>query len=103
MRILFLAAIILFVGCGPAPQSSGSSTSESDSAMTSAPANGGNVLTDAERAEGWTLLFDGQSKTGWHSYLNKTNLDSWKVQDGMLVLDPKGGGGGSIVTDQDFE
>jgi hypothetical protein len=105
MRILLLAAVTFFVACGSTPQSSGSA-SENDtttSSGTSTNASGDNSLTDAEKAEGWTLLFDGQTKTGWHSYLNKTNLDSWKVQDGMLTLDPKGTGGGSILTDQEFE
>ena len=103
MRLILFAALSLFAACGPKPQSSGSQATENDTTMN-ASANSGaaNMLTDAERSEGWTLLFDGQSKTGWHSYLNKTNLESWKVQDGTLTLDPKGGGGGSILTDQEY-
>ena len=103
MRLLILAAVALFAACGPAPQAGGTTDNTNDSTMNSGAGTAMNALSDAERNEGWTLLFDGQSKAGWHSYLNKTNLDSWKVEDGTLTLDPKGGAGGSIVTDQEFE
>ena len=105
MRLALIAAVsLLYVACGPAPASSGNAENENDTAMNNAAASGTpNVLTDAEKAEGWTLLFDGQSKNGWHSYLNKTNLESWKVEDGALMLDPKGGGGGSLITNEEFE
>ena len=65
-----------------------------------------NMLTDAERNEGWQLLFDGTSKNGWHGYNRKGNLDTWKIQDGALVLD-KGTdtshSGTDIVTDEEYE
>lgn len=104
MRFLLFAAAVFFAACGPTPQTAGNETSDNDSAMNvSADSTQANTLTDAEKSEGWTLLFDGQSKNGWHSYQNKTNLESWKVENGTLTLDPKGAGGGSILTDQDFE
>jgi hypothetical protein len=103
MRLLLFAAVLFFAACGPTPQTSGTNESTDSSMNVNTDSAAVNTLTDAERSEGWTLLFDGQSKSGWHSYNNKTNLDSWKVQDGSLMLDPKGTGGGSILTDQEFE
>jgi hypothetical protein len=68
-----------------------------------------NTLTDAEKAEGWQLLYDGSTTRGWHVYLNKTDGSAWKSVDGTLLLDPskKDGwqtvGGGDLVTDSSFE
>ncbi len=46
-----------------------------------------NVLTDAERTEGWVLLFDGKSTTGWMSPKEKPLPDSY-VQNGSLNPHP---------------
>ncbi len=50
-----------------------------------APASCGgvNVLTPAEKAAGWTLLFDGASKAGWHAY-NGGSDEFWTIEDCAL-------------------
>lgn len=68
-----------------------------------------NELSDAEKAEGWSLLFDGISRNGWHIYNNISDGSAWKIIDGCLHLDPKQTidrltvGGGDILTDDEFE
>jgi hypothetical protein len=68
-----------------------------------------NTLTNAEMAEGWILLFDGQSKKGWHVYQGKSDGSAWKVENGTLMLDPKEKkdwqtvGGGDLITDSAYE
>lgn len=44
-----------------------------------------NTLTDAEKAEGWKLLFNGKNMDGWRAFKNKPS-DSWTVDstDGTL-------------------
>lgn len=63
-----------------------------------------NTLTDAERAEGWTLLFDGTSMQGWRGYGKTAMPDSgWSVIDGTITRTAQGG---DIVTAdayRDFE
>ena len=62
-----------------------------------------NTLTEAERAEGWKLLFDGRTTAGWRGYAQKEMPKNWSVTDGVLV---NAGGGGDIVTlddSADFE
>ncbi len=44
-----------------------------------------NVLTAAEKAEGWQLLFDGTSFAGWRGYrLPGPPPAGWEIRDGLL-------------------
>ena len=63
-----------------------------------------NVLTDAEKAAGWELLFDGETLNGWRDY-NGTGLEGpWVVEDGTLAALGLGADEhGYIVTDREFE
>jgi hypothetical protein len=62
-----------------------------------------NVLSPQEKAEGWTLLFDGQSVSQWRSVKSDsfpTNI--WSVHDGILTVQGLGNAessrGGDIIT-----
>jgi hypothetical protein len=62
-----------------------------------------NTLTAREKAEGWKLLFDGKTMTGWRgAYMDSLPKKGWDVRDGMLIVRESGGGeasfGGDIVT-----
>ena len=76
-----------------------------------APAKGAepaNTLSAAEKKAGWTLLFDGKTLNGWRAY-KKTDATGtrWKVEDGLLTVDPGAGndthGQMDIVTTSTFE
>jgi len=66
-----------------------------------------NTLTDAEKAEGWMLLFDGKSMDGWRAYNADTLPPNWVVEDGALKgLGATGGsdiGGDLVYGDEEFE
>ena len=60
-----------------------------------------NQLTDEEKKEGWTLLFDGKTTNGWRSFKKSTFPEKgWAVEDGWLHC--LGTGGGEIITDKQF-
>jgi hypothetical protein len=43
-----------------------------------------NILTDAEKKEGWKLLFDGKTINGWRMYRN-VPADGWEIVNGELI------------------
>jgi hypothetical protein len=79
------------------------------SAMQAAPQNGtaANTLTAAEKAAGWTLLFDGHSLDGWRGYKKPDAAGlRWKVDDGALSLPAQTAAGtrsGDIISKDTFE
>ena len=59
-----------------------------------------NVLTAKEKAEGWKLLWDGETTAGWRSVRNQAFPEKgWLIQDGEMSVIAKGGGGDIITTD----
>jgi len=85
--------------------------------MKPAP-EGANTLTDAEKADGWSLAWDGKTLDGWlavKSGCKEPPAKGWYIKDGTLTMRPvngiangqwfplppedqKLGGGGDIVT-----
>ena len=61
-----------------------------------------NNLDLQEKAQGWRLLWDGKTGKGWHSASGGAfPAKGWSMVNGELAVVPKGGGG-DIVTDQEF-
>ena len=58
-----------------------------------------NTLTAAERAEGWQLLFDGETTDRWRGF-RRQDMPGWMVEEGELR---RVGGGGDIVTTEQFD
>ena len=52
------------------------------------------TLTPAETKEGWKLLFDGKSLSGWQGYKGRPT-SGWKAADGVLIRD---GAGSDLVS-----
>ena len=65
-----------------------------------------NNLTDHEKANGWKLLFDGQSSTGWKSARSDNFPEKgWVIENGNLTVQASQGkesanGGDIVTTDQ---
>lgn len=39
-----------------------------------------------EYEEGWRLLFDGESLTGWHDFQQDGINGPWKIEDNSIVV-----------------
>lgn len=67
-----------------------------------------NTLSDYEKAEGYSLLFDGQSNAGWvGAYKDAFPEFGWEIKDGTINVLPSDGGestnGGDIVTEGQYK
>lgn len=65
-----------------------------------------NTLTAKEKKEGWKLLFDGKTTTGWRNYNSNTLGAGWKAVNGTLALDnsvTQREERGDIVTNDEYE
>ena len=88
MKQLFYRFIaVLFLGltaCNTAPkkeESKEGETAEVKAEAVAAP----NTLTEAEKAEGWILMFDGESTEGWREYDNPDFPDKgWYIEEGKI-------------------
>ncbi|MDR1402274.1 MAG: DUF1080 domain-containing protein [Tannerellaceae bacterium] len=63
-----------------------------------------NTLTPEEIADGWQLLFDGETLNGWKDYNGTTLTTPWHAVDGCIQAKGEGSdGSGYIVTDKEYE
>ena len=69
---------------------------------------GPNQLTQAEIDDGWVLLFDGETSTGWAGYNKESFPNGWQIVDGTMHCQGSGRGeagsveGGDIVFEKPF-
>src|SRR5688500_5403750 len=91
MRNTAIACLVFLASCKSAEtENEKPGSTETDTAMTSNIATSDssvNALSAAEKADGFELLFDGNSMGGWHVYNKKSDGSAWKVQDGTIHLD----------------
>ncbi len=85
LAIAALVLITAIAACGGSAEDSGESTSQT---AAETPINS---LTAEEKANGWQLLFDGQSFAGWRG-VGQDSLPRghWTIEDGILHKVPSG-------------
>ena len=99
-HLLFIAAAAALVSCGtPKAPSLDDVVAKALSLQSEAP----NTLSKAEKADGWSLLWDGATPDGWRSArADEFPARGWHITDGMLVVEAadgaESGNGGDIIT-----
>jgi len=61
-----------------------------------------NTLTDAEKAAGWQLIFDGKDFDGWHNFRRSGVRSGWQITNGALVC-VNARQAGDIVSSNEFD
>ena len=94
--------VVLLVACDSKPKTT-TRTADSTHADTQAmvmlkPTH--NVLSADEQAQGYTLLFDGKTLSGFHSYLSDS-VKGWVAEGGAIVCPGKTGA--DLVTNNEYE
>jgi len=97
--VLVVLLGVLLVGCGTATVEKAPAEAP---AVSSAPAD--NVLTDAEKADGWQLLFDGKSLDQWRGFRADTVPPGWTIDGDTLMFKADDGkeGFGDLTTKEQF-
>ena len=121
MKKLLIVVLIAAVGVGAYEfgYMRGKCAAKSEKAVMAPTPRGVNILTEAEKADGWRLLWDGKTLEGWvavKSGFTAPPEKGWVIDDGTLTMRPingispegewfplppedqKLGGGGDIVT-----
>ena len=63
-----------------------------------------NQLTEQEQAEGWELLFDGKTLSGWRDYNGENLTGPWVVEDGCIKAEGHGSdANGYVVNDRIYK
>ena len=96
--IIVLAGIVL-ASCG----GSGSRSTADSKQTKTEEIVADNTLSEAEKADGWILLFDGQTFSGWRGYNMEVMPLSWIIEDDAIKINGSGTGeahttdGGDII------
>lgn len=98
MKLILLASwVVAATACGgPTSSSDNATTPATDSVPPASKEN-------AAAADGWQVLFDGKTTSGWHSYGRSTVGTAWKVADGVLYLDTTQNDHKDLVTNDEYE
>lgn len=93
------AGLLLLTACGGGDQGAAGDDA-ADAAVETEEKSMKSDLSDAEVAEGWRLLFDGESLKGWRSF-KQNELVGWSIEDGALTNIAEGGT--DLVTDSGYK
>jgi len=98
----FAMGAILLSSCGE-KRATENALSETENTLSESS----NTLSESEKAEGWTLLFDGTTTDGWHLYNRGEVPSAWVVRNGELACLPAdsslGIEHGDLVSDKEYE
>ena len=79
-----------------------SATEEAQQGGETAAANRLNQLAPEERAEGWTLLFDGDDLSAWRGFQKEDVPAGWGIAQNAIHYDPEAEGGGDLITKKEY-
>lgn len=90
MQVMIVLLLMILTGCKKEP-------TKTDSSLEN---------LKKENGEQWTLLFDGKTFDGWHTYLQDTISSQWQIEDGVLFYKPdpeKNQGMNNLITDKTYK
>ena len=104
--LIAIVALAFITSCSQPSKKEETPAAEETAAVEEAA--GPNTLTAQEKEEGWMLLFDGQTNTGWRGYKKESFPVAWEIDNEALHIQGSGRGeagaqdGGDIVYNKEF-
>jgi hypothetical protein len=107
MKNLFYTVLLFgLAACGGSSSTDAPATTDATAQApldSAAQAPAFNTLTEAEKQDGWQLLFDGTNLDQWRgAYLDSLPAKGWRVENGEIIVQETGGAestfGGDLVT-----
>jgi hypothetical protein len=106
-----IAMLPVMTGCNTNAKKSADEESKSEIAEEVVPTQevAMNSLTQAEKDDGWILLFDGKTSEGWRGYKKDHFPNGWQITDGTIQCLGSGRGeagskeGGDVIYDKEFQ
>jgi len=100
--IVIALSSLVWVACNQSNAPASPPAATPAASVPAAAADQPNTLSDAEKAAGWELLFDGSNFDGWHNFQMETVAPGWQVTNGTLsCVDPHRAG--DIVTAKQYD
>jgi len=104
-----IAVTSFMVSCGDAAKKDASKDEEKVAVEEVIETVSPNSLSQAEKDDGWVLLFDGKTSDGWRGYKLDHFPNVWQIVDGTIHMIGSGRGeagakeGGDIIYDKEFQ
>ena len=103
LAVLTVVALAVFgLACEREAVETGDMDTTAVEATTPDMARAMNLLTEDERAEGWELLFDGESFDDWRGFQQDSVPSGWTIEDGAIHFTGENGGG-DLITEEEFD
>jgi Domain of Unknown Function (DUF1080) len=96
-NLLIFVGLCAFTACSEAPKKEAAATPTTTT--VEAPKAVATTLTDAEKAAGFKVLFNGLTPEGWHVYQTDSS-NHWSINEGVLSTT---GGHNDLVTNAEYD
>ena len=96
---VIMIPLIIVMSCKESPKSGDAPISSEAESVTNQIDNS---LTEAEKADGWVLLFDGQNIDQWHKYNADTLNKNWVIDDNAIHFNPDNEDDGDITSNESY-
>ena len=92
IKIASLLFVGLLLSCNTAKKEKAEEAQEEPEVVETETVVANNTLSEEEKADGWQLMFNGETSEGWRSYGKDTFPTGWVVADGMIHCPGSGRG-----------
>ncbi len=111
IKLVFLSLVMisLLSSCDTAKKEAPKKEAEAKKEVVTKVETPANTLSEAEKKDGWQLMFDGKTSKGWRGYKKDHFPNGWVVENGTIQCLGSGRGeagskeGGDIIFDKEFQ